>query len=134
MSKRKRPKPKRPRKIEAVGDCGEKSFEYLNVIDHTVVAHGYPLGTGGNADGMRYWHAWLETEDGMLVLDMSNGHNAAFLREDYYEAGSIDPAHVTRYTREEANFLVDSEGHHGPWDGITNPYIGTGVPVEEDYE
>lgn len=120
---------KRRRKLEVTGDCGETSYKWLMKLEGATLCHGWPLGTGGNAKGLRYWHAWLETGDG-LVLELSNGHRKAIPRDLYYEAGSIDPRLVTRYTREEAEEISDAFNDFGPW--VPNPYIGTGALVEDD--
>lgn len=127
MTSRKATKRKRS---EPVGDCGDVSFAMAMALRNrdVLLCHGWPLGTGGNAEGLRYWHAWVE-QDGLLV-DMANGKQYVGPRAPYYEAGNIEADKVVKYTFSEADALFEEHQHSGPW--VENPYIGTGVPVEED--
>ena len=112
------------------GNCGDVAFALLMAYKDqgAVLCHGWPLGTGGNAKGMRYWHAWIELS-GML-FDFANNNTLMTSPSIYYEAGTIDPAKVIRYSWAEADALFDEQGHTGPW--ADNPYLGTGVLTEED--
>lgn len=80
-----------------------------------LLCHGIPTGTGGEARGVRYAHAWLETADGRYVREVANGLDAMIPRALYYRAGTIDEAEVHRYTPAEARDAMHREGHYGPW-------------------
>lgn len=97
------------------GDCFQVAFD-LCAKEGLTLVHGIPLGTGGEALGKRYWHAWCETADG-YVIDASNGKGdkpARLPRELYYLFGKIE--HTWRYDILEAQIIASIEGHYGPWE------------------
>jgi len=100
------------------GDCYEVAGQ-LVVIDKVdgVLCHGTPLGTGGEAEGLRYGHAWVEVNiiGATFVIDKSNGNDAFFPKDVYYRAGSIVDEDVVRYSRVEAARHIVKYKHWGPW-------------------
>ena len=100
--------------IKRTGNCfdtaAKRQFDdrFLNKIDWTLV-HGLPLGTGGEADGLRYPHAWLERDD--IVWDPNA--DMVVPRHLYYEAGSIE--FTVKYDGAKAGAMQLSHEHYGPW-------------------
>lgn len=106
---------------EADGDCYKKAFHIITDFKFPIPAflcHGAPTGTGGEVDGMKFGHAWVELRGdiGALVIDFSNGHKLTAPRRVYYEVGMILPGEVRAYTRQEAIEHVLEHGHYGHWD------------------
>jgi len=93
-------------------ECGDKT-------SYTLV-HGKPLGRGGAARGLRYWHAWIEAPDG-TVLDMSNGLSVRMAQETYYMLGSITTLGCRRYSYPDAVDHMRRYRHYGPWDSEHPP-------------
>jgi hypothetical protein len=98
-----------------------------------VLVHGRPLGTGGEAKGLRYWHAWVERTytvrhpnwptpiNYVEVVDRSNmvskpseWTTPIWPREMFYQLGRIEA--TVRYTREQAIKRMLGTGHYGPWE------------------
>jgi len=80
------------------------------------LVHGIPLGKGGEAQGLRYPHAWLESPDGLQVFDPSlyeKGIEPFFPLRSYYEIGNIE--WTVRYPVESATRLMHVSGNFGPW-------------------
>jgi uncharacterized protein YjbI with pentapeptide repeats/DNA polymerase III epsilon subunit-like protein len=103
------------------GDCFSEALQQArklsNAYDKVKIVHGYPLGTGGEAKGLRFPHAWAEFErDGEVwVRDYSNGNRVEFPRILYYGIGNIEEDDVSRYDiREAEENMLESE-HYGPW-------------------
>lgn len=91
----------------------------LLVPRHAYLVHGVPLGTGGEVQGERYWHGWVEfgaPGDRGIVVDWSNGKRYVLDRDNFYTAGSIDPARLLRYTRRDARYWSRRTGMCGPWE------------------
>ena len=107
-----------------LGDCAEVAAKI--VLDEQpdtdpggrlVLAHGYPLGRG-SIEGRRYFHAWVESADGTVVIDRSNGLDVVMARDAYYRLGAIIPEHVDRYDREQVIDHILGDKHWGPWDAV----------------
>lgn len=110
------------------GDCFRASLDTATELlakdpaCRLFVVHGEPVGTGGEAEGIRYPHAWVEAEvgggnsTGFVVIDRSNGKSFVVDRELYYSVGSIVHDDVRRYTAKEALSLAVKHGHYGPWE------------------
>lgn len=110
------------------GSCFEVAYKVataLEVLDHEgalrvlrdlYVCHGIVTGTRGDVAGVRYSHGWVEAklEIGRVALDFSQG-DVVLRRGVYYQAGSIDPDEVVRYTVEEATRLCAERSTWGPW-------------------
>lgn len=82
------------------------------------IVHGLPVGTSGDVEGHRYWHAWVEiatTDAGIYVLDNSNGKHERLPRGIFYGAADLDESHVWRFTLAEAERHLRGFGHCGPW-------------------
>lgn len=94
------------------GNCFDRSFQRQQEEPQWTLVHGVPLGTGGEAEGLRYPHAWLEL--GPMCWDP----NADLYvdEEAYYRLGSIDPQQCRRYSRADAARAALESGHMGPWD------------------
>lgn len=85
-----------------------------------LVVHGVPLGTGGNVEGLRYWHAWVEVDGPSghraakrLALDYSHGKETQIARAAFYRIGHITSVH--RYSLAEAARLAVEWQTWGPW-------------------
>lgn len=97
------------------GDCFVVAASIMLETDGDgMLVHGRPLGRGGNAKGLRYWHAWVESSG--YALDLSNGLRVALPIEVYYAMGGIDAAACRRYTQAEAKDQMRIYQHYGPWD------------------
>ena len=103
------------------GDCFSEALQQArklsNAYDKVKIVHGYPLGTGGEAEGLRFPHAWAEFEkDGeVFVRDYSNGNRVEWPRVLYYGIGNIEEADVSRYDIKEAEANMIESEHYGPW-------------------
>jgi hypothetical protein len=93
-----------------IGNCFEDALRFLTTNRDWILVHGVPLGTGGNAKGLRYGHAWLEKDE--VVHDPSI--DKTFLKNEYYKAGDIKI--TVRYTFLEAKKFVLGTRQCGPWD------------------
>lgn len=110
---------------EVRGDCSVVAFTMgtsPDALPRSKVVHGHPIGRGGEAEGLRYWHAWVEvtTPAGTVVVDYSNGLEVVMPRTRYYRLGQIRD--VRRYTPDQARAMAAEWGHLGPWDG-TEPAV-----------
>lgn len=106
------------------GDCFVTAVEVADRLSRddfpdVRIVHGEPLGTGGEALGIRFPHAWVEfTVNGTtFVVDESNGNSVTIHGGIYYEAGNIVEADTRRYTTDEARAKMLHHGHYGPWGG-----------------
>ena len=102
---------------------GGRTYEPKNIE----VVHGTPLGTGGEAEGLWYGHAWVEFDVHMefpgmdepvtlrLVRDASNGKDIIFPAEAYYNIGSIDPNDAHRYTISKVHEMREEHGMDTNW-------------------
>ena len=103
------------------GDCFSKAVEQARDLAETYesmkIAHGYPLGTGGDAEGLRFPHAWNEfMRDGVeWVRDYSNGNEVEIPKAVYYAIGNIAEQDVSVFSLEEAEKSMSENGHYGPW-------------------
>jgi hypothetical protein len=106
---------------EGDGDCFSEAVQQArklaNAYDKVKIVHGYPLGTGGEAEGLRFPHAWAEFErDGIeWVRDYSNGNKFEFPKILYYAIGNIEEEDVSRYDIKEAETNMIENEHYGPW-------------------
>lgn len=79
------------------------------------IVHGLVTGTGGEAEGIRYGHAWVEVNRSVCFDASRGGEPACVPRPLYYEAGSVDPVQTYRYTLAQAHRAMVDSGHYGPW-------------------
>jgi len=110
---------------EGDGDCFvaaiDKARELANAYDNVRVVHGVPLGTGGEAEGLRFPHAWVEFTQMFgdfpveFVADFSNGNEVIIPKQMYYQIGKIDEGFNREYAVDELDELIESNGHAGPW-------------------
>jgi hypothetical protein len=103
------------------GDCFESAIEtaerFENHYPDIKIVHGEPVGTAGEALGIRYPHAWTEMDinGASFVMDCSNGNNVLVSRDLYYAVGTIVESDVMRYTLNEARAMMLKHKHYGPW-------------------
>jgi hypothetical protein len=101
---------------------GMGTFEPKNIE----VVHGTPYGTGGDAEGLWYGHAWTEfdievdvgREEPVVmrwVRDASNGNNHILPTDFYYKVGNIDKNDLHRYTISQVHDKRDEHGQDGQW-------------------
>ncbi len=100
--------------LAAARDLVELNDKHIRMIR---VVHGTPIGQGGQVDGVRYWHAWVEFErrGQYCVIDDSQGKQLVVLRSDYYRIGHLDASTVWRFSIKEARIEMDKREHAGPW-------------------
>jgi len=108
--------------ISGKGDCyrqavrlAEQTAESSPAGLPVHVVHGLVTGTGGESEGLRYGHAWVEI-GGALCADSSRGGEPVVVPARlYYDAGSVNPAETFRYSLTEARRAMVAHGHYGPW-------------------
>jgi len=102
---------------DGAGDCYDTAAAFVVEASdpNTVLCHGTALGTGGEALGLRYGHAWVEVEVAgeWLVIDRANGFDYLGRRDRYYAAGTI--REVKRYPKALAMQMLLQRRHYGPW-------------------
>ena len=103
--------------INGKGECFKTAYELVVSTDNLILVHGLPFGLGGDAEGLRYNHAWCETEEGM-VIDMTVP--AVISKERYYQLGDIETTY--RYTKHEAMVMVSVSGVYGCWEDELKEY------------
>lgn len=83
-------------------------------VEEVYVVHGYPFGQGGECEGIRYWHAWVER--GSFVFDLTVTFRA-FRRDEYYAQGDIEePGRSThRYSLWNVRRSMRALDTYGPW-------------------
>lgn len=102
------------------GDCYEAAVNIIlelkleGTADNATLVHGLVTGTGGEALGFRYGHAWVEIGD--VAFDYSNGRKITLRREAYYALGKIAEEDTTRYSFEEARSAMLEHETYGPWE------------------
>lgn len=102
------------------GDCAEVAGLLVIGLDAEypdyLVCHGRPVGRGPENGGDRYFHAWIESPDGTVVIDRSNGLDVTMEAEIYYMLGRIVPENVRRYTADEVRDYIGTTRQWGPWE------------------
>lgn len=106
--------------LDGDGDCASVAAHHVMEHPTGLVCHGYPRSRNPEHEGLRFFHAWIETPAG-FVIDRSNGLNVYMPRDVYYAIGDIDDNVVSRYTRHEAAVMMMRYRHYGPWDGTELP-------------
>jgi hypothetical protein len=100
--------------MTATGDCFIVAAKLVTLgRPRLTLCHGKALGRGGDAKGLRYWHAWAEDET--HAIDKSNGLDVRMVTSFYYALGSVSPKKIRRYTRTEAMAMLEHYEHYGPW-------------------
>lgn len=102
------------------GDCYEVALLTFHEMPPAVrknsrLCHGRVVGTGGEALGVDYSHAWVERViwGVVFVIDKANGHDWFGPADTYYVAGQVHD--VSRYTYAEMAEEVIRHRHYGPW-------------------
>lgn len=109
---------------DSFGDCFPSAVHEVMADPSLTLVHGLPLGTGGDVEGKRYWHAWAERRLTFqrpgggeahidIVYDSSNNNNIEMPADMYYDLGHIEQ--TWRYTQAEMKAKLDEFGHYGPW-------------------
>ena len=103
-------------KLKRGGECWSTALKEMlkpGGPNYTLV-HGIPLGRSGEAEGLNYPHAWLETAS--HVWDSSlfeRGVNPWVDKHLYYLLGNIKWS--KRYTLTEARRMMLRKDTYGPW-------------------
>lgn len=95
------------------------------------LCHGYPIGAGGEVEGKKMGHAWVEGKQNVPIA--GGGGGGGTIKVDmvfdadsdttvpcglFYAIGQINFKEVQRYTKEEARTKALSTGHWGPWENV----------------
>lgn len=79
------------------------------------IVHGLVTGTGGEAEGLRYGHAWVEIAGSICADGSQGGEPVTVPKSAYYDIGSVRPDETCRYSLKEAHRAMVDYGHYGPW-------------------
>jgi len=82
------------------------------------LVHGYPIGTGGDVEGVKYGHAWVECSAGGLTLVYDPSAEIVIPAFLYYDVGRIDPDECQYYELDDIRQRVLVHEHWGPWDDV----------------
>lgn len=110
----------------APGNCYQVALEMildaqLLGLKNPKVIHATVLGNGGDVNGVRYGHGWVEADfEGYggtyrVALDWSSFHRSVVLADAYRRMGNAKDIH--EYTRDEAMRWAMREEVYGPWEG-----------------
>ena len=96
-------------------DCYRDAFNALSgqAFEGWRLVHGYPTGTGGEAEGLKYGHAWLLSPDEVWVFETQG--SLLVTTEAYYRIGQIDPEECSVFTLTEARMKALETGVYGVW-------------------
>lgn len=117
----------RPRKglrVAEAGDCFtaalERALELHEDGADVRIVHALPVGTGGEVEGLHYWHAFCVVterhESGVefeVVHDFSNGNEAILPASLYFKIGRITES--WSYSMAEWLAAASEHGTYGPW-------------------
>lgn len=106
-------------KNDRAGRCYQLAAERLlegRTPAGATLVHGYPTLAGGEHQGSRYGHAWLEWPVGPLWMCWDPVTDTEILGPLYYAAGRIDPELCDRYTRASMREHLVEIGTWGPWE------------------
>ena len=110
------------------GRCFENAVKFMLTTEgnpNYKLVHGYPTGTGGNAKGIKYGHAWVELSDEVVIDPSISGKPPKFcLKNVYYEVGSIKEKEVRKYTYDEMREQMLLTNHYGIWHKVEGGYCG----------
>ena len=101
---------------KVTGNCFQTAVDVQLQKPDWIIVHGLPLGRGGNAKGLRYPHAWLESPDRQMVFDTSlheKGLEPYVDKQMYYDLGNI--LWTVTYDFSATRKQLDMHGHYGPW-------------------
>ena len=95
------------------GNCYGLAARAVSENPNLTLCHGICTGTGGDVDGVRYGHAWVEYDDGpwRMARDLESGKS--FFAELFRAVGNAHP--VITYTYEDALAMVLTHETYGPW-------------------
>ena len=124
------------RKMEK-GDCYESAMRHFlelhengEDLEKWKLGHGEVTGTGGEIEGVKYGHGWMEKKESVelenfsmdleMVFDKSNGKDIEMPKALYYHFGNIssefEDGNIHEYSYKEALRKLVEHGHWGPWD------------------
>jgi hypothetical protein len=98
------------------GRCYETCNRIVVADPSWTLVHGRP--TLRRLPHVQYGHAWLERDGVVYDPSARYGAGITMLCGLYYALGQIDPRLCSRYSAREAAVLMNSTGHHGPWQGV----------------
>jgi len=99
-------------------NCYQDTFEVFVRCrdDPGKLVHGYQTLTrddGSVKSGSKYGHAWIESPEGTMVMDVI--HGSVIPKDLYYAAGNIDESECRFYTLEESWTRLYEDKIYGPW-------------------
>ena len=96
------------------GDCFEAAGRLAQDLDAAGLSvkliHAQVSGQG-KLEGVRFWHAWIETQG--VALDFANGRRIGIRAEKYRAAGRA--SNVREYEIMQALVEAARSRHWGPW-------------------
>ena len=117
-----------------MGNCYEMAACFmLDIVERDSrgfeLCHGTVIGTGGQAEGWQYGHAWVELGRQMIFNFKQDGTPVLVPDyEMYYRIGQVRD--VQRYSRRMMSFKMVEYNTYGPWHD--QPTISpTGVEYEQ---
>lgn len=124
---------------ERAGRCYELALaafimgEGPELPEGSVLVHGYPRLQGGEFEGSKYGHAWIEWWDKIYFpgTDMTTRLHTVWDAVSqqtlpaaiYYKAGEIDPDECVTYSRAEARAMIAEHETYGPWEKVPEDAI-----------
>jgi len=103
------------RQSSLAGNCYEAACRVLHERPDHILVHGWPTLTVPPFEP--FDHAWVETPDGLFVIDASNHKLRVVPGGLYYRKGKIDSVKCYRYMSMEMLHWTLWSGHWGPWEG-----------------
>jgi hypothetical protein len=91
-----------------------------------VLVHGYPHLQGGEFEGEKYGHAWIEWHEKVEhPMFTDDGDKPVVFQPAplYYKVGQIDPDECVTYSRAEAREMIVEHETYGPWEKIPDDAI-----------
>lgn len=97
-----------------LGDCFEAAGRLAQDLDAAFLSvkliHAQVSGQG-KLRGVRFWHAWVETQG--VALDLANGRRIGMRVDKYRAAGGV--LNVREYEVAQALIEAVRSRHWGPW-------------------
>jgi len=106
-------------KVKANGDCFRTALKVQrDKHPEWILVHGAPMGRSGQAEGVRYPHAFLQAPDGSTVFDPNLYEKGV---DPYISPGAVyyalgDVRDAVKYSMAAAELMCRRKGHCGPWD------------------
>ena len=109
-------------KLKRTGDCFESAGKLMVEAGRKtdwVLVHGAPTGLAGDANGIKYPHAWIEIPSRAVshrAICFDTVAEVEIPAPAYYALGNIKPEETVRYTWKELFAMLAEHGTYGPWD------------------